>query len=49
MRPTFMRALWLADGAGAGIDARAVERALSVLDGKKPEVRIIQEWICNLK
>jgi hypothetical protein len=45
MRPTFMRALWIADGAGSGLDARAVERKLAALDGNKPEVKIIQEWI----
>jgi len=45
MRSAFMRALWLADGAGVGIEAREVERELSVLDGNKSEVRIIKEWI----
>jgi len=45
MRATFMRALWLADGAGDGIDVRAVASALDTLDGTKKEVKIIQEWI----
>lgn len=45
MRPTFMRALWIADGVGDGIDAAAVAERLATLDGNKLEVKLVQEWI----